>query len=53
MEIMEACGFKSVGSVKPAKFFWRVNEHQVKSFEEIYFQKGSTSSRNKIYSLLN
>jgi glutamate synthase domain-containing protein 2 len=53
MEIMEACGFKSVGSVKPAKFFRRVNEHQVKSFEEIYFQKGSTSSRNKIYSLLN
>lgn len=36
-EMMEACGFKTLGEVRPAKFYRKVDTLQTKSFEEIYF----------------
>lgn len=52
-EIMEACGFKKIESIRPSKFFRRINEHEIKSFEQIYFPgKGSTLT-NKLHSQLN
>lgn len=52
-EIMEACGFKRIESIHPSKFFRRVNEHEVKSFEQIYFHKKSSALINKLNSQLN
>ena len=46
-EIMEACGFADLDSVKASRFFRRVNQYEVKSFEEIYFPaKGSVVKYN-------
>jgi glutamate synthase domain-containing protein 2 len=42
-EIMEACGFRTIESVHPAKFFRRVNEYEVKTFEQIYFPREALS----------
>lgn len=35
-EMMEACGFSSLAAIEPSRFFRRINEQEVKSFEEIY-----------------
>jgi glutamate synthase domain-containing protein 2 len=46
-EIMEACAFENIESVHPSKFFRRINEHETKSFEQIYFkQKGNALKHN-------
>lgn len=37
-EIMEACGFKDVQKIPASKFFRRIDEQTVMSFEEIYFR---------------
>jgi glutamate synthase domain-containing protein 2 len=50
-ELMEACGFRSVEEVHPSKFFRRINEHQVKSFEQIYFRQEAL--KNTFLSYLN
>jgi glutamate synthase domain-containing protein 2 len=52
-EIMEACGFKRIENIHPSKFFRRVNEHEVKSFEEIYFHEKGNVLINKLKSQLN
>jgi glutamate synthase domain-containing protein 2 len=52
-EIMEACGFKKTESIHPSKLFRRVNEHEVKSFEQIYFHEKGSSLINKLNSQLN
>jgi glutamate synthase domain-containing protein 2 len=52
-EIMEACGFKRIESIHPSKFFRRVNEHEVKSFEQIYFHEKGSALINKLNSQLN
>jgi glutamate synthase domain-containing protein 2 len=52
-EIMEACAFKNIASIKPSKFFRRINEYETKSFEEIYFWQKDKTLKNNIYTLLN
>lgn len=51
-EMMQACGFADVEQVHPSRFFRRINEQEVKSFEEIYFTKGNTL-KIKYHSSLN
>jgi glutamate synthase domain-containing protein 2 len=36
VEMMEACGFGTLAAIKPSRFFRRINEQEVKSFEDIY-----------------
>ena len=36
--MMHACGFNSLKDVAPSRFFRRINEQEVKSFEEIYIK---------------
>jgi glutamate synthase domain-containing protein 2 len=36
-QMMHACGFSDLKNIHPSKFFRRLNEQEVKSFEEIYF----------------
>lgn len=52
-EIMEACGFKTVEDIQASKFFRRINEHETKSFEQIYFDRKGNFLTNKFYSQLN
>lgn len=52
-EIMEACAFESCEQVQPSKFFRRVNEHEIKSFEQIYFRHEETARKHNLPSLLN
>jgi glutamate synthase domain-containing protein 2 len=35
-EMMEACGFADVQNISPARFFRRIDEHNVLSFEDLY-----------------
>jgi glutamate synthase domain-containing protein 2 len=37
VELMEACGFKSLAEVNPARFFKRINIAETRSFWDIYF----------------
>lgn len=34
--MMQACGFNSLAEIRPSRFFRRISEQQVRSFEEIY-----------------
>lgn len=52
-ELMEACGFKDLREIHPSKFFRRINQHEVKSFEEIYFRRKNGSLKSSHYSILN
>jgi glutamate synthase domain-containing protein 2 len=52
-EIMEACGFKDIKNIQPSKFFRRINEHETKSFEQIYFPERGSTLVNKLQSQLN
>lgn len=52
-ELMEACGFKSIDAVDPSRFSRRVNQHEVKSFEDIYFTRHKNALTNKTHSYLN
>ncbi len=46
-EMMEACAFKAVDHIHPSKFFRRINQQEVKSFHQIYFnEKGSALKQN-------
>jgi len=51
-EMMEACGFFDVQSIQPAKFFRRVDEQTIMSFEEIYFKKEIAPKKQKRFQLL-
>ena len=53
IEMMEACGFKTLQSIQPGRFFRRTSTYQVRSFEEIYFRKKATPFKNNIQSQLN
>lgn len=44
-EMMEACGFNDVQRIDAAKFFRRIDEQTVLSFEEIYFRKKAIKRR--------
>jgi glutamate synthase domain-containing protein 2 len=52
-EMMEACGFKNIADVHPSKFSRRINQHEVKSFEDIYFASNQTSLKNQTHTYLN
>lgn len=53
-EMMEACGFSDVQSIRASKFFRRIDEQTTRSFEEIYFNVIKSSNRQqKFQSLLN
>ena len=52
-EIMEACAFEDTESVLPSKFFRRINEHETKSFEQIYFKQKGNALKNNLRSFLN
>jgi glutamate synthase domain-containing protein 2 len=52
-EIMETCGFRRIENIHPSKFFRRVNEHEVKSFDQIYFGEKGSALINKLNSQLN
>jgi glutamate synthase domain-containing protein 2 len=53
IELMEACGFADTSKVHPSRFFRRVNESQVKSFEEIYFSKEASLAQSNFINQLN
>ncbi|MDQ3278654.1 MAG: FMN-binding glutamate synthase family protein [Bacteroidota bacterium] len=52
-EIMEACGFRSVADVAPSKFYRRVNQYDVKSFDQIYFPPKGNAITNNYQTVLN
>ncbi len=52
-EIMAACGFSNIESIYPSKFFRRINEHETKSFEQIYFYGKGNALKNRLHSILN
>lgn len=52
-EMMEACAFKGIDHISPAKFFRRMNEQDTRSFEQIYFDRKSTPVMESHYSQLN
>ncbi len=51
-EMMEACGFTDVQSIQPSKFFRRIDEQTVRSFEDIYFRKPKIKRKQTQFHLL-
>jgi glutamate synthase domain-containing protein 2 len=53
-EMMEACGFDDIMAISPSKFFRKLDQQTVRSFEQIYFgpRKDSTTQQT-IRSILN
>lgn len=51
-EMMEACGFNDVQRIQASKFFRRIDEQTVSSFEEIYFRKQKAKRKQKQFRLL-
>ncbi len=52
-ELMEACGFKDIESIRPSKFFRKMNEQETQSFEQIYFSAKESLLKNNFHSFLN
>lgn len=52
-EIMEACGFRDIEGIHATKFFRRINEREIKSFEQVYFPYKESALKNNFYSILN
>ncbi len=51
-EMMEACGFSDIQSIQPSKFFRRVDEQTIMSFEEIYFKRKKIQTKQTDFKLL-
>lgn len=51
-EMMEACGFTDVQSIRASKLFRRIDEQTVLSFDEIYFRKQKFKRKQKLFQLL-
>lgn len=51
-EMMEACGFSDVKNVKASKFFRRIDEQTILSFEEIYFRKQKAGKKQTQLNIL-
>jgi len=49
---MEACGFSDLHSIRPSKFFRRVDEQTIMSFEEIYFKSEKNQKKQNQFQLL-
>lgn len=45
IEVMEACGFKSLADIKPEKVFRRAQSGKAMSFHEIYFKENEQNIR--------
>ncbi|MDQ3846533.1 MAG: FMN-binding glutamate synthase family protein [Bacteroidota bacterium] len=52
-ELMEACGFQDLESIRPEEFFRRIDVLETKSFEQIYFPRKGNVVKNNSYSILN
>ena len=52
-EIMEACGFESWEKVPPSKFFRRISQMETKNFEQIYFPKNRSASKQHFQQSFN
>lgn len=50
-EMMVVCGFKSIEDVRASKFLRRIDEQNVRSFEQIYFKTSNQFKNN--YQCLN
>lgn len=48
-EMMEACGFSDVEKIPASKFFRRIDEQTIRSFEEIYFPQEKSPKQRKDY----
>ena len=46
-EMMEACGFSDVQKIHASKFFRRIDQQTIRSFEEIYFKKVKGYKKHK------
>jgi glutamate synthase domain-containing protein 2 len=46
VEMMEACGFKTLNEIHPSKFFRKVDTLRTKSFREIYFNNTEDRQRD-------
>lgn len=53
IELMEACGFNSIENIRASSFFRRINEQEIKSFEEIYLKTGKNYLKEKISFISN
>lgn len=49
LEMMEACGFKSLEEIDANKFFRKIDPVTTKSFQEIYFKSKNESSLDSIF----
>ena len=52
-EMMEACAFRNTGNIHPSKFFRRINQQEVKSFHQIYFEEKGSSFKPHLSAQLN
>jgi glutamate synthase domain-containing protein 2 len=53
-EMMEACGFKDVEKIDASKFFRKIDQQTIKTFDQIYFNKGnSKKSQQRFQPFLN
>jgi glutamate synthase domain-containing protein 2 len=52
-EMMEACAFKAVDNIHPSKFFRRINQQEVKSFHQIYFNEKESALKQNLRTQLN
>lgn len=52
-EMMEACGFSGVEDIHASRFFRRVDEQTIMSFEQIYFRKLKDQRQKKFQLQLN
>jgi glutamate synthase domain-containing protein 2 len=53
MEIMAACGIRDLKELHPSRISRRINEYQLKSFEEIYFGREENMMEKKVQVQLN
>ncbi len=52
-EMMEACGFSRIEEIQPSKFFRRIDEQTVLSFDEIYFKSTPFGRKHQQFLLTN
>ncbi|HEY1024749.1 MAG TPA: FMN-binding glutamate synthase family protein, partial [Sphingobacteriaceae bacterium] len=54
VELMEACGYKSLADVSADDFYRRINRFEIRSLNEIYFNdEQNFETRNEVFTCLN
>jgi hypothetical protein len=48
VDLMEACGFRTLQDITPDKVFRRVEQSRVMSFREIYFNKPASRAAHEL-----